>query len=337
MAMIFEAAAAQSASQVPGEPSPGNTPGAGVAIGRMWKAIRSNGKALTGIILLVLFALLAIFPWAIAKDNPSAEIYGRSLGPSSAHLFGTTSYGQDLFAQAVWGTRETLIIAVISGVLSTFLSVIMGLAAGYLGGAWDSVLNFITDVLLVVPTFPLLIIIVAYLPKVGVPGLILVLVVTGYSYGARQLRAQTLSVRSRDYLEAARVRGERRFYVIMVEIIPSMTSLIVATFLGTAVYNVLAAAGLQFLGFGDPSSVSWGTMLYWAENNEALQTGQYLWAIVPGALIALLGAAFVLVNYAFDEISNPALARVPLSRGRRLNPVTNPISIYRRLSANRSS
>jgi len=331
MAMIFEAAAAQSASQVPGEPSPGNTPGAGVAIGRMWKAIRSNGKALTGIILLVLFALLAIFPWAIAKDNPSAEIYGRSLGPSSAHLFGTTSYGQDLFAQAVWGTRETLIIAVISGVLSTFLSVIMGLAAGYLGGAWDSVLNFITDVLLVVPTFPLLIIIVAYLPGVGVPGLIAVLVVTGYSYGARQLRAQTLSVRSRDYLEAARVRGERRFYVIMVEIIPSMTSLIVATFLGTAVYNVLAAAGLQFLGFGDPSSVSWGTMLYWAENNEALQTNQYLWAIVPGALIALLGAAFVLVNYAFDEISNPALARVPITRTRQLNP------IMRRLSAHRSS
>jgi peptide/nickel transport system permease protein len=331
MAMIFEAAAAQSAGQLPGSTEPSSGGNAGQAIGRMWKAIRSNGKAVTGAILLAIFALLAIFPWAIAHDNPSAEIYKASLGPSAAHLFGTTSYGQDLFAQAVWGTRETLIIAVVSGVLSTFLSVIMGLAAGYLGGAWDSVLNFITDVLLVVPTFPLLIIIVAYLPRVGVPGLIAVLVITGYSYGARQLRAQTLSVRSRDYLEAARVRGERRFYVIMVEIIPSMTSLIVATFLGTAVYNVLAAAGLQFLGFGDPSSVSWGTMLYWAENNEALQTGQYLWAIVPGALIALLGAAFVLVNYAFDEISNPALARIPITRTRQLNP------ILRRLSANRSS
>jgi peptide/nickel transport system permease protein len=332
MPSIYEAAATEG---LLGATEPGNAPGAGQAVGRMWRALRSNKKALAGTVLLAIFALLAIFPWAIAKDNPSAEIYKPSLGPSAAHLFGTTSYGQDLFAQAVWGTRETLIIAVVSGVLSTFLSVIMGLAAGYLGGAWDSVLNFITDVLLVVPTFPLLIIIVAYLPRVGVPGLIAVLVITGYSYGARQLRAQTLSVRSRDYLEAARVRGERRFYVIMVEIIPSMTSLIVATFLGTAVYNVLAAAGLQFLGFGDPSSVSWGTMLYWAQNNEALQTDQYLWAIVPGALIGLLGAAFALTNYAFDEISNPALARVPLSRARRLNPVLNPI--YRRLSANRSS
>jgi len=320
MAMIFEAAAAQTAGQLPGGAELGRQASAGQAVGRIWKAIRSNNKALAGTILLALFTLIAIFPWVIARDNPSAEIYRPSLGPSTAHLFGTTSYGQDLFAQAVWGTRETLIIAVVSGVASTFLSVLMGLAAGYLGGAWDSVLNFITDVLLVVPTFPLLIIIVAYLPKVGVPGLIGVLVITGYSYGARQLRAQTLSVRSRDYLEAARVRGERNFYVIMVEIIPSMTSLIVATFLGTAVYNVLAAAGLQFLGFGDPSSVSWGTMLYWAENNEALQTGQYLWAIVPGALIALLGAAFVLINYAFDEISNPALARVPITRTRQLRP-----------------
>lgn len=290
---------------------------AGQAAGRLWKAIRSNRKALAGFILLVIFALLAIFPWAIAHDSPSAEVYTRSQGPSAAHLLGTTYYGQDIFAQAVWGARETLIIAVVSGVLSTVLSVLMGVASGYLGGAVELVLNYITDVLLVIPTFPLLIIIVAFLPGFGTTGLIAVLVVTGFSYGARQLRAQTLSVRSRDYLEAARVRGERSLYIIGVEIIPSMTSLIVATVLGTAVYNVLAAAGLQFLGLGDPNTVSWGTMLYWAQNNEALQTDQYMWFIVPGALIALLSAAFALVNYAFDEISNPALARVPISRGLR--------------------
>lgn len=318
------------AGPVPGAADPGRSAQAGQAIGRLWQAIRSNPKAFTGFSLLVLFTLVAIFPWAIAKDNPEAEIYGQSLGPSLAHLFGTTYYGQDMFAQAVWGTRETLIIAVVSGALSTFLSVIMGLAAGYIGGIVESVLNYITDTLLVIPTFPLLIIIVAYLPKVGVPGLIAVLVITGYSYGARQLRAQTLSVRSRDYLEAARVRGERSLYIIGVEIIPSMTSLIVATFLGTASYNVLAAAGLQFLGLGNPESVSWGTMLFWAQNNEALQTNQYLWALIPGALIGLLTAAFALINYAFDEISNPALARVPLGRARGMNP------LVRRLRANRA-
>lgn len=323
-------APAGAAGPVPGLAEPGSPAQSGQALGRIWRAIRSNRKAFAGAVLLTIFTLLAIFPWVIARDNPQAEIYGRSLGPSAAHLLGTTYYGQDIFAQAVWGTRETLLIAVVSGALSTLLSVLMGLAAGYLGGLWDAVLNFITDVLLVIPTFPLLIIIAAYLPNAGVPVLIAVLVVTGYSYGARQLRAQTLAVRGRDYLEAARVRGERRLYVILVEIIPSMTSLIIATFLGTAVYNVLLAAGLQFLGIGNPSSVSWGTMLYWAQNNAALQTDQYLWAIVPGALIGLLGAAFALLNYAFDEISNPALARVPLSRARQLT------LIGRTLRANRT-
>jgi peptide/nickel transport system permease protein len=295
----------------------GGGPQAGVALGRMWRAVRSNRKATAGIILLAIFTLVAAFPGAIAHDDPKADIYPRSLGPSLAHLFGTTAYGQDIFAQVIWGTRETLIIAVVSGLLSTFLSVFMGLVAGYVGGRVDGGLNFITDVLLVIPTFPLLIIIASYLPNSGVPVLILVLVITGYSYGARQLRAQTLSLRNRDFLEAARVRGERKLYIVFVEIIPTMTSLIMATFLGTAVYNVIFASGLQFIGFGNPDSVSWGTMLYWAQNNEALQTDQYLWAIVPGACIALLGAAFALLNYAFDEIGNPALR--PARRTRRVS------------------
>jgi peptide/nickel transport system permease protein len=144
-----------------------------------------------------------------------------------------------------------------------------------------------------------------------------VLVVTGWSYGARQLRSQTLSLRNRDFLESARVRGERSLYIIVREVLPTMTSLIVANFLGAALYAVLAAAGLQFVGLGDVNTVSWGSMLYWAQNNEALQTGQYLWALVPGVCIALLGAALALLNYAFDEISNPALRPQRRIRGRR--------------------
>ncbi len=288
--------------------------------GRIWRAIRSNGKATTGAIILLIFAIMAVIPGQIAPDNPQAFAYGRSLGPSLHHLFGTTASGQDIFSQVIWGARETLIIALVSGVLSTLLSMIMGIAAAYLGGWWDHGLNLITDILLVIPTFPLLIVIIAYYPRNGLIPLIAVLVITGYSYGARQLRAEALSLRGRDFLEAARVRGERRLYMIFVEIIPSMTSLIMAVFLGTAVYNVIAAATLQFIGFGDPSSLSWGTMLYWAQNGEALQTNQYLWAIAPGLCIALLGAAFALLNYAFDEIGNPALQRVSVRARRRTAP-----------------
>ncbi len=290
------------------------------AAGRLWRAIRSNKKAMTGAVILLVFAIWAIFPGQIAHDNPQAFAYGRSLGPSAAHLLGTNALGQDLFAQLIWGARETLTIALVSGVLSTLLSMIMGIAAAYLGGWWDNSLNLITDILLVIPTFPLLIVIIAYYPHSGLIPMIAVLVITGYSYGARQLRAEALSMRSRDFLEAARVRGERSIYIIFVEIIPSMTSLIVAVFLGTAVYNVIAAATLQWIGFGDPNSVSWGTMLYWAQNGEALSTGQYLWAIAPGVCIGLLGAAFALVQYAFDEIGSPALQRVRLSRRRYVAP-----------------
>jgi peptide/nickel transport system permease protein len=289
---------------------------AGQAVSRLWRAVRGNRKAAIGATLLVIFTFLAVFPWLFTSDNPEAEVFGQSLGPSAHHLFGTTSLGQDLFAQFVWGARETLIIAVVSGLLSTLLSVTVGLVAAYLGGVPDAVLSYVTDVLLVLPTFPLLIIIAAFAPNGGVVVLIGVLVITGYSYGARQLRSQALSMRHRDFLEAARVRGERSLYIVFVEIIPTLTSLIVATFLGTAVYNVIFAAGLQFIGFGNPSSVSWGTMLYWAQNEEALQTGQYLWAIVPGVCIALLGAAFALLNYAFDEIGNPALR--PVRKRRRV-------------------
>jgi peptide/nickel transport system permease protein len=288
--------------------------------GRIWRAVSSNKKAATGAIILLIFAIMAIIPGQIAHDSLAVAAYPRSLAPSAQHLLGTTANGQDIFAQVIWGARETLIIALVSGVLSTLLSMIMGIAAAYLGGWWDGGLNLITDILLVIPTFPLLIVIISYYPHSSLFPLIAVLVITGYSYGARQLRAEALSMRGRDFLEAARVRGERAWYIIFVEIIPSMTSLIMAVFLGTAVYNVIAAASLQFIGFGDPNSLSWGTMLYWAQNGAALQTNQYWWALAPGICIALLGGAFALLNYAFDEIGNPALQRVKLTPHRAKAP-----------------
>jgi peptide/nickel transport system permease protein len=282
---------------------------------RIWRAVRRNRKATAGAILLLFFCFLGLFPGLVAHDSPTAEIYGRSMGVSSAHLLGTTAYGQDIFAQVVWGTRQVLIIAFGAGLASTAIAAIIGVSAAYLGGTWDGVLNLITDVLLVIPLFPLLIVIAAYVQNSGTVVLIAVLTLTGWSYTARQLRAQALSVRHRDFLEAARVRGERAVYVVCVEILPTMTSLLVAAFLTNALYAVLFASSLQFIGLGDPNATSWGTMLYWAENNEALQTGQYLWAVAPGVCIAVLGTAFALLNYAFDEIGNPALR--PVRRPRR--------------------
>jgi peptide/nickel transport system permease protein len=287
---------------------------------RIWRAVRRNRKATAGVILLLFFCFLGLFPGLIAGDNPNAEIYGRSMGISSAHPLGTTAYGQDIFAQVVWGTRQVLIIAFGAGLAATAIAAIIGVTAAYVGGATDGVLNLITDVLLVIPLFPLLIVIAAYVQNSGTVVLIAVLTLTGWSYTARQLRSQALSVRHRDFLEAAKVRGERALYVVCVEILPTMTSLLVAAFLTNALYAVLFASSLQFIGLGDPNATSWGTMLYWAENNEALQTGQYMWAVAPGVCIAALGTAFALLNYAFDEIGNPALRPVRKIRSKRVRP-----------------
>lgn len=295
------------------------SPHAGVADaarrGWLLTAIRASPKAAVGSAVFALFCLVAAFPGLFTSVRNAAALGDApSLPPSGRHLLGTTSLGQDIYAQLIYGTRQSLVIALVAGLFATVLSVLVGVSAAYLGGITDEVLSSITNIFLVIPTFPLIIILATYAGKGTLLVILVVLVLTGWSYGANQLRAQTLSLRNRDFLESARVRGERRSYIIFAEVLPTMTSLIVANFLGAAMYSVLTAAGLQFLGLGDPNSISWGTMLYQSQSQQALQTGMPWWSIAPGLCVALLGASFALINYAFDEISNPALRPVRRSR-----------------------
>ena len=287
--------------------------------GGLWRAVRGNRKAMVGLALFALFCLLAAFPHLFVPwvDDPQAIGDTPLLHPSAQHWLGTTGLGQDVYAQLVYGTRESLIIALVAGLGATLLSVLVGVSAAYLGGIADEGLSLLTDVFLVLPGFPLIIVLATYAGKGNLLVIVVVLIVTGWSYGARQLRAQALSLRNREFLESARVRGERRSYIILVEVLPTMISLILANFLGAALYSVLTAAGLQFLGLGDPGSLSWGTMLYWAQNQGALVSGFPAWALAPGLAVALLGVSFALLNYAFDEISNPALRPVRRSRVKR--------------------
>ena len=280
------------------------------ALGSVARGLTRNRKALAGLGVFGLFVLVAILAPVIAPYDPHALQFDQMLQPSRAHLLGTTGTGQDIFSQLLFGTRESLLIALGAGLGATLVSVIIGVSAAYMGGVPDHFLNLFTDFFLVLPTLPLMIIIGTYLNNRGLVVLIGVIVITGWSYGARQLRAQALSLRNREFLEAARVRGEKSLYIIVFEILPNMTSLIVAIFFGAALYAVLAAAGLQFIGLGDPNSLSWGTMLYWAQANGALLAGSPVWVLAPGLCIAALGGAFALINYAFDEIGNPALRPV---------------------------
>ncbi|SDT35726.1 ABC transporter permease [Microlunatus soli] len=279
------------------------------------RAVLGNRKALVGAVLLLIFVVAAIVPGIFTSVHDPNQKFAQLLPPGAGHLLGTNAFGQDIWAQLIYGTRLSLLVAVVAGALASLLSVIIGVSAAYLGGVAEDLLSLLIDVFLVIPAFPLMIVIAAYAGGGNLAVVIGVLVVTGWSYGARQLRAQAMSLRNRDFLESARVRGERAPYVILFEMLPTMISLIAANFLGAALYALLAAAGLQFIGLGDSSSISWGTMLHWAQSNEALQTGQQWWVVAPGLCIALLGASFALLNYAFDEISNPALRPVRRRKG----------------------
>ena len=286
---------------------------------RLLRVVVGNRKATVGAVILLVMAFVAAFPGLIAPYDPQAPIFQPDQGPSSAHLLGTTNIGQDVFSQLIWSTRLTLEVTLVVSAIATFVSMIIGVTAAYAGGLTDRVLTVVTDVFLIIPVLPLLILLAAYLPP-GVTSLVIVLCLTSWAFQARQLRSQGLSVRSRDFLVAARVRGERPLYIILVEIVPTMTSLLAASFLALAVYVVGFAASLQFLGLGNSSELMWGTMLYNAQQSAALEAGNAWWALSPGAAVALLGAGFALLNYAFDEIGNPALRPVRRRRAARRRP-----------------
>lgn len=285
----------------------------GGALTNLLGAVAGNPKALVGAVILAIFVVMALFAPLIAPHDPHSTDFGRGVGATGAHWLGTTTYGQDVLSQVIYGARQSLLIALLVGLIATTISALLGVAAAYIGNAADHVLSLIIDIFLVIPGLPLLIVITSYIRGGGTIVMVAVVAFTSWAYGARQFRAQALSLRNREFLEAARVRGERTWYTIVFEILPTMTGLLVANFLGAAVGGILAVAGLQFIGLGDISSISWGSMMHWAENNEALQAGAPLWELAPGVCIALLGASFALLNYAFDEVSNPAL-RPPRKR-----------------------
>lgn len=286
---------------------------------RLVRAVLGNRKAIVGAVILVVMVFVAVFPGLIAPYDPQATVGPPNASPSSAHLLGTTQLGQDVLSQLIWSTRLTLWVTLVVSVIATLISMIIGVTAAYIGGVTDRVLTVITDVFLIIPVLPLLILLSAYLAP-GTTTLIIVLTITSWAFQARQLRSQGLSVRNRDFLVAARARGERAMYIILVEIVPTMTSLLVASFLALAVFEVGFAASLQFLGLGNASLLMWGTMLYNAQQAAALESGNVWWALAPGLAVALLGAGFALMNYAFDEIGNPALR--PVRRRRRARAST---------------
>jgi peptide/nickel transport system permease protein len=289
-----------------------------------WRRMPTKAKA--GAILLGVFVLAAIIGPLVTPYDPSYQNPAPSLSlhaPDSAHLLGTTQSGQDVLSQLLVGIRLTLELALIVGVVATAVAVIVGVTAAFLGGVWDEVLSLLTNVFLVIPALPLLIVLLGYLQTKGQAATILVLSVLGWPWGARVIRAQTLAIRNRDFVAASRETGERTWRIIAFEIIPNEVSLIAASFVNTVLYAIGASVALAFIGVADLTSWSLGTMLYWAESQQALQLGAWWWFVPPGLAVALIGTALVLLNTGIDELGNPRLrdaARTSRIAGRWLPP-----------------
>jgi len=266
----------------------------------------ANAKATIGLIVLGIYVLLAIIgPW-IAPYDPDAQSESLVQGPSAQHWFGTTHLGQDIFSQVLVGTRAVMFVGLLAGVVSMILSVTIGVTAGYLGGIWDEVLSALSNVFLVIPALALIIIVASTL-NAGDFTVALVIGFTSWSWGARILRAQTLSLRRRDFVEASRANGEKTWRIIMFEVLPNLTAIIAAGFVGTTIFAVTSEITLAFIGIGSSSSWNWGTILFWAQSEQALSQNAWWWFVPAGLAIAFLGTALSLINFGIDEFVSPRL------------------------------
>jgi peptide/nickel transport system permease protein len=274
----------------------------------------TNRKATAGLIILTIFILLALAAPIMFPGDPSViGKYPLSKPPSLQHLFGTTAKGQDVLALTVWGSRASLLVGFVVGFAATLVAALVGLACAFFGRVTDDFLSLVTNVFLLIPGLPLLVLLAAFLPQ-GSGTVMFVLVLTGWAGAARVLRSQALSIRSKDFVAACLVTGERPVRIMFAEMLPNMASIMMGTFLSVVIGAIGAQAGLEFLGLGNTSTVSWGTNLYWASNDGALIKGQW-WVFLPsGAAIALVAFALALVNYAVDEVTNPRLRALRSAR-----------------------
>lgn len=250
-----------------------------------------------------------VFVDNVSTENVSTTViiddFGLLLKGTSFGLLGASHRGWDLFAQLLYGTRISLYLGISVAAFSVAIGLVVGLAAGYFGRVVDEVLMRITDVLLVLPGLPLLIVLIAILGA-SIDNLILLLGVLGWMGFARMVRSQVLSIRERSYVEAARAIGAGQFHIVIHHILPSVMSLVYISLATSVPGAVTAEAALSWLGFYDPMRMSWGRML----NEAVVEAGaitSWWWILPPGILISLLAASFILVGYALDEVLNPKL------------------------------
>ncbi|MFT6927666.1 MAG: peptide/nickel transport system permease protein [Psychromonas sp.] len=283
-----------------------------------------NPPAIIGVFLITIIILGALFAPVLSHYDPQDRVARPHEAPSAEHLLGSTRSGRDVFSQVLQGARKTLSVALFAGLIATSIAIAVGVTSGYIGGKIDEWMNFITNVFLVFPQLPLLIVLAAFLGQVGSFVITILLGVTSWPWGARVIRSQTMAIRNNEFIISAEVMGESKIRIILVEILPNLISIVFGGFLGTVIYAMGAEAALGFLGLGDATEVSWGSMLYWAQVSSSLYTGAWWEMLVPAIALALTGGALALINMSIDQVSNPKLKTGPhMKLWKKLNKQAN--------------
>ncbi|WJL97009.1 ABC transporter permease [Microbacterium sp. ET2] len=265
-------------------------------------------KSRAGLIILAFFILLAILGPIVAPFDPNALSDDLLQPPSWTHPFGTTQTGQDVFSQFLVGARSVMIVGTVAGTIATLISLVVGINAALFPGIADELLSALANIFLVIPALPLIILIAGFIPNGG--GWItvaLVISVTAWAWGSRVIRAQTLSLRNRDFVQAARATGKSTTSLIMFEIFPNLVPIIAGSFVGTVNFAILSQVSLSFIGIGSSNDWNWGTILFWAQGQQALAQGAWWWFVPPGLAIAVLGMGLTLITLGIDEFVNPKL------------------------------
>jgi len=268
---------------------------------------RGNPTALMGTFIVGGLIIMSLAAPLITQNEPNKRVARGHQPPSTELFFGSTRSGKDVFSQVLHGGRISLLVAFGAAALTTVIAVLVGISAGYFGGKTDELLMSVTNIVLVFPQLPLLIILAAFLGQVGPLIIAVIIGSTSWAWGARIIRSQTLAIRNKEFIVSAEVMGESKARIVLVEILPNLTSIVVGGFVGTSIYALMAEAGLEFLGLGDPTVITWGTMLYWAQSNSAFIVGAWWDMVVPGMAIAIMGGGLALLNMSIDQISNPKL------------------------------
>jgi peptide/nickel transport system permease protein len=278
-----------------------------------------NPKSCAGLFMVGFVVVIALIAPLISVAHPNEfNLLAAGQAPSWNHLFGTTDQGSDIFSQVALGARRSLLLGFAAAALATILAATLGITAAYVGGVVDDGVNFLINVFLTIPPIPLLIVISGYLSDRGMGTMILVLALVLWAFEARILRAQALTLKSREFVHAARAAGESTNRIVFAELVPNMISRIAAAFVLVFYVALLVDAGLEFLGLGDMSKTSWGVTLYWAQTNSTVLQGEWWPFFFPGAALAFTVLGLVLVLAGIDEISNPRLRAEKVPRGNLL-------------------